>query len=103
MAKAAHSTQHAHADLGLGAPARAALALAGEGDGPELVGVAAVGALGVVADVARRQHAALDAVQLRDELAVPRQVDVPALQQDLEMARRRARIDAECATDPRYV
>src|SRR5690606_35502413 len=62
------------------------LLLAGERDGPEAVGVAAPGgALGVEADFAGGEDAALDGVDLANELAVAGQRDVLALEEDLEV------------------
>src|SRR5690606_29396591 len=64
-------------DLRPGPGRRPAFLLAGERDGPEAVGVAASGgALGVEADLAGGQDAALDGVDLADELAVAGQRDV---------------------------
>ncbi len=78
-------TQHPHPDLRPGLRRRAALLLAGERDGPEAVGVASsCGALGVEANLAGGQDAALDGVDLTDELAVAGQRDVFALEEDLE-------------------
>ncbi len=75
--------QHPHPGPGL--RHRAALLLAGERDGPETVGVAASGgALGVEADLAGGQDAALDGVDLANELAVAGQRDVFALEEVLE-------------------
>jgi hypothetical protein len=45
----------------------------------------ASGALGVEAHLPRRQHASLDGVHLRDEIAIARQGDVTAPEQDLEI------------------
>ncbi len=66
-----------HAHLRLGPAGWPTLLLAREHERPEAVGVAAVGALGLEGHVARGHHGALDAVELGDELAVAREVDVP--------------------------
>jgi hypothetical protein len=62
--------------------------LTGERNGPEFVSVPAPGrTLGVEGHLARGQHAPLDRVHLRDDLALARQGHAPVLQQDLEIRR----------------
>ncbi|MBK8015158.1 MAG: hypothetical protein IPK13_27920 [Deltaproteobacteria bacterium] len=79
-------SQQQIADLGPGLRRGPALLLAGERDGPEAVGVATSGGtLGVGADLAGGQDAALDGEDLTDELSVPRQRDVFALEEHLEV------------------
>ena len=66
---------------------------------------AACAALGVEADLARGQHAPLDRVDLRDDVAVARERDVLALEQDLKVRRPALlRVVREgLANDPREV
>lgn len=79
------SSHHPHPDLGPGPRRGAPLLLAGERDGPEPVGVpASGGALGVEANLA-----ALEGVDLTDELAIAGQRDVFALEEILRSVAQR--------------
>ncbi len=65
-----------------------ALLLTRERDRPEAVGVAAAGGtLGLEGDLARGQYAPLDRVHLGDKVAIPRERDVAALEENLEVGR----------------
>ncbi len=75
----------AHADLPATPSLRPPLALACKEHSLELVLVPAVGALRVEGHLPRGQHAALDGVNLPDELALSRQGDVAALEENLEV------------------
>src|SRR5207302_1777333 len=61
--------EDANADLD-GTTHNLALLLARESHGPESVGVPILRAFGIEGDLARSEHPALDAVKLRDELAL---------------------------------